>query len=293
VLRSLSVFPPEELRALLVRLGEAELAQGRRPAIAPARDRVVANLRLAPALEGRDIEGLAQANVDWLNERTVDVAFLSAYSSDLQLLAQLVDLKALQPIVAEHARGNTVMVAGFHVGSSEIAIGALAAVGLPLTVLSSFPMDRPGPSYLDFLGNLLPNLDLEFLNTASRSTMLKSVRRLRRGRVVIVYPEWAFGFKELPHSFVVPFMGTEVRVPAGLGELVAHSDAAVFGCAICSLAGARFGFETRRLKEAGATQTPAEITARAMAFLEGLLLERGPERWELWHLFERMLARDS
>jgi lauroyl/myristoyl acyltransferase len=293
VLQSFSVLPPEELRGFLVQLGRAELAQGRRPAIAPERDRVVCNMRLAPALEGRDIEGLAQAHVDWLNERTVDVGFLSAYSSDFAFLSQLVDLKALQPIVAEHARGANVVVAGFHLGSSEISIGGLAAAGLPLTVLSSFPKDRPGPAYLDFLRGLLPDLDLDFLNTSSRSTMLRSLRQLRKGRVVMVYPEWAFGFAKLSRSFVVPFLGTEVRVPVGLGELVAHSDAAVFGCAVCSLPGARFGFETMRLKEAGATQTAAEVTARAMAFLDRLLIERGPERWELWQLFDRMLATSS
>ena len=284
MLESLGLLDPDELFRFLTRLRTLEVERYEAERFEAIRQEALASMRLAPRVA--DPEAAAEANAWFQCKRNVDFIFLAALAARPDVLFTRLQVDGLEELEAARSRGP-VIVAGFHVGPNEVGIGTLAVAGYPVTLVSSFPPDRPSPDYVPMLGGLLPDMDMQVVSAGDPRVLLSCRAALRQGRVVMMFPEFAFMGASRYH--VVDFMGARVGVPTSLADLAPRAGAEVVLCHVRP-----GGDRTYRLQFGPVVKAdhddPAATSQAVFAAAEELILAANPGEWELWPIFNQMVA---
>jgi len=286
LLESLSLLDPDEVYGFLDRLRTLEVERHERDQLEALRRDVAAAMRRAPLLMAAvDVTEAAEQTAWLLLKRNVDFIFLASFSRDTSALVDRIHLEGFDVLDAARKDGP-VIVAGFHVGPNEVGIGTLAVSGYPLTLVSSFPPDRPSPSYLPMLGSATSGMDMEVVSSADPRVLLQCVRALRRERVLMIFPE--FAFEGARRYYKVSFMGADVGVPTSIGDLAHRTGARIVVCHVRATGHGRYGCFVGPVVELS-PEGPQGTTQRLFRAAERLILDRNPGEWELWPFYSRML----
>jgi lauroyl/myristoyl acyltransferase len=273
MIEALGLLEPDELYRLLDRLRTLEVERFEADRFERMRQEALESMRLAPRLA--DAESAAAANAWHQVKRNVHFIFLAACAGRPEVLFSRLTIDGLDDLEAARSRGP-VIVAGFHTGPNEVGIGTVAVSGCPVTLVASFPPDRPNPGYVPMLGELLPDMDLAVVSAGDPRVLLACRGALRQGRVVMIFPEFAF-------------MGARVGVPTSLADLAHRADAEIVLCHVRAGGDGTYRCTFGPVVKASGRQ-PGETSQAVFAAAEEFILAANPGEWELWPVFKEMVA---
>jgi len=219
--------------------------------------------------------------------RTLDELLLLRPSSTKMLHCTGVD--GNEHLEEAIARGKGVILLVGHFCANRVAVRYLAAQGRPaLSVHNQSPANRAGGRFgKEFLQPLAVQLqeranpDQVFIQDPG--CVLKIMRRLRSGGLVIVQVDGRGGKKVIDH----PFLGVPWRVASGIYEIVRVTDCAVVPMlALGRSSGFRIRFDPMLPVDRAASRETF-VSANLPNFLsvvEKQIVEH-PQEWRLWNHF--------
>ncbi len=168
-------------------------------------------------------------SVRQLNRATAEViAETARYYVDLAILPSLtpqqvldghLHVAGLDHLLDAHRAGRGVVLTTAHISNPEVAVKALAALGIPAVALVERLDD---PRHLEAVNAARTAVGIEFL-TASQTGVASALRSLRDGGVVCIL----WDRDRQGGGACVPFFGRQARFPVGAIDLAIRADADV------------------------------------------------------------------
>lgn len=168
-------------------------------------------------------------SVRQLNQATAEViAETARYYVDLAILPSLtpqqvlddhLHVAGLDHLLDAHRAGRGVVLTTAHISNPEVAVKALAALGIPAVALVERLDD---PRHLEAVNAARAAVGIEFL-TASQTGVASALRSLRDGGVVCIL----WDRDRQGGGACVPFFGRQARFPVGAIDLAIRADADV------------------------------------------------------------------
>jgi Bacterial lipid A biosynthesis acyltransferase len=285
VITGLSHLAPDPLFEMLWLLRQREvdtLHPGRRDTIA---EHVRVGLDALPELSaGLDRDAVVAANTAFHLGRGVDWVYLTACKAVPGLIGEVVSYQGFDQL-RQAADAGPVILAPFHFGPSELLLGGVAKLGVPVTAVVSDPRQRPAARSSRVAKRASTTADIQSVATGSIGVLVACLRALRAGRVVAIFPEVSFN-KGRDQRVSVQFGERTAYVPAGIATLAEKARATVFPCHI------RRPELGRYLHVIGAPLEPGPyLTAQLFAYCEDLIRGGMAAEWEFWSFVPHLLRR--
>jgi KDO2-lipid IV(A) lauroyltransferase len=201
------------------------------------------------------------------------VDFLRFASLSRQALRATVGEEAIGRLTGEWRRGKGVIFLTAHLGSWELGGAAVAAAGVPLTVVA---LDHPTRQVTEFFTRQRTERGVTVLSMreAARGTLAA----LRAGGCIGLVVDRDFTDRGMP----IPLFGEDVRIPTGAIKLAMKTGASFFVVAAVRERGARHRLVLEgpmRLENTGQPKRDLRVNVlRTLKVLERLI-RRYPDQW--------------
>jgi lauroyl/myristoyl acyltransferase len=261
--------------------------------------RIAANLRRAPHLVGTDrgMARIAAANCEALRKQFCDRLVLGSLSPrrGRRWLTRTMRVSGLEHLARAGAARRGIILCSFHLGSYGLIPFALAARGVAVTVYAGFG-DEYRADVAAWLAGRARRGDPYPVRIVGGGMGLRELARcLERGETVLLYCDQVPGVEGNSPSargwIRVPFLGTRIWGPRGLGWLRRRTGAAVLPVAL--LWEGRAGHHLRidpALACRGASESTDidAVVTEAYGALERYV-RRDPAQWLRWPDFDGMV----
>ncbi len=190
-----------------------------------------------------------------------------------KLYQRSIRLDGLEYIQDAIARGRGVVLVSAHYGNPELAVQALAAVGIHVLAFTE-PLRPPALSHLT---HRLRNRHHDF-RTVGVGAVKEAVRRLRGGGVVCILCD-----RDIQHNGIeVDFLGSRLRVPPGAVDLAMRTNAEVIPAWVTRLRGYRLNAAIGPplpLVRTGDHDRDLQVNMQRLLALFEPVLRRDPTQW--------------
>ena len=233
---------------------------------------LVANFRRLLAFQGArvtdaELEELARETSRSFSRHLADLFHFTRMSR--RQVERLFTFEGLEHVDAALALGKGIIALSAHLGSYELTIASLTALGYPLTAVS-LPMKDPKTDALFERRRRMHCKHLVPLGGSMRAIL----EALRRNETACLMIDMDF----MPRMGMVRFFGAPARMPMGPARLAAMTGAPLMPGFVHQRPGGRYFFRIHPPILPGPDSTPESLEERIVAVLEREILE-DPTQW--------------
>lgn len=242
-------------------------------------------LALSPLNDPTRLDELAKRCVGNAMLRPLHTTMLMSAVAAGHPLDAMVDFDGLEPLRRAVAEHGSAIVLPVHARAIEAGVFAIAR-RLPTTLVVSQTAGVPDdPSIFDAV---IGSTDLQTLRAPSPSVLIRCVKAAKRGRVLVLPPEFTSNENDLVTPFEVG--GREVGVPHAYVELARRLRLPLLPLLFEQQEGRTYGFWFDGPFSADDMVGDVPAAVHSVFAMVEHVMSSDPTEWEGWYMFDRLIA---